>query len=159
MTMAIPEEKRNRAVATLNGFIDHKKATVKELQQLCGYLNFLNRAVVPGRAFTRRMYAKFSQSIDFSDSGLRHPRSTDKLGDQHETWKLKDHHHVRLDAEFKLDCKVWLEFLTDPDLWRVVNRPMLDISVTNTSKEICFYSDASQAHRLGMGCILQNNWI
>ena len=26
--------------------------------------------------------------------------------------KLKAHHHVRLDAEFKFDCEVWRLFLT-----------------------------------------------
>ena len=33
-----------------------KKVTLKELQQLCGFLNFLGKAIVPGRAFTRRLY-------------------------------------------------------------------------------------------------------
>ena len=33
-----------------------KKLTIKKLQQICGLLNFLSRAIVPGRTFTRRLY-------------------------------------------------------------------------------------------------------
>ena len=57
--LSIPEEKRIRAVKMLQYFIQKRKAKVKEMQKLAGFLNFLNRAIVPGRAFTRRMYAKF----------------------------------------------------------------------------------------------------
>ena len=32
---------------------------------LCGYLNFLNKAVHPGRMFTRRMYMKYSKIVHF----------------------------------------------------------------------------------------------
>ena len=61
MFLAIPEDKRIKAINMLRRFIDKKKATVKELQQLCGYLNFLNRAIHPGRVFMRRMYAKYTK--------------------------------------------------------------------------------------------------
>ena len=57
--LSIPEEKRIRAVNLLKLFIDKREATVKELQKLSGYLNFLTRVIVPGRTFTRRMYVKF----------------------------------------------------------------------------------------------------
>ena len=52
MCLAIPEDKRIRAISMIQQFLDRKKATVKELQQLCGYLNFLNKAIYLGRAFT-----------------------------------------------------------------------------------------------------------
>ena len=58
--IAVPEEKRNRAITQLNYLLDKKKATVKELEKLVGFLNFLSKAIVPGRMFTRRMNAKFS---------------------------------------------------------------------------------------------------
>ena len=41
-----------------------KKATIKELQLLCGYLNFLAKAIVPGRTFIRKMYSKFANFIE-----------------------------------------------------------------------------------------------
>ena len=52
MTLGIPLEKRRKALDLINLFIDKKKATVRELQVLCGYLNFLSKAIFPGRAFT-----------------------------------------------------------------------------------------------------------
>ena len=60
MLLGIPEEKRARAVYLLQNMIDRTKTMVKDLQVLCGYLNFLCRAIFPGRVFTRRMYAKYS---------------------------------------------------------------------------------------------------
>ena len=61
--LAVPEDKRQRTLNLLISFLSKKKATVKELQSLAGLLNFLNKAIHPGRAFTRRMYSKFTQSI------------------------------------------------------------------------------------------------
>ena len=58
--ITVPQEKRRKALTWLNLMLDKKKAKVKELERLAGLLNFLNRAIVPGRVFTRRMYAKFS---------------------------------------------------------------------------------------------------
>ena len=49
--LCIPIDKRDRAVELLYSMIDSKKATIKELQALCGYLNFLCKAIFPGRAF------------------------------------------------------------------------------------------------------------
>ena len=71
MLMIVPEEKRIRAVEMIQLLLNKKKAQVKDLQSLCGFLNFLNRAVIPGRAFTRRMYAKFSRVADFSKVGIK----------------------------------------------------------------------------------------
>ena len=64
LTLSIPVEKRKLAVEMLTEFVNSKKATVRQLQQLCGYLNFLSRAIVPGRTFTRCMYAKYSTVIN-----------------------------------------------------------------------------------------------
>ena len=157
MTLVIPEEKRIHAIYLIKSMLDKRKATVRELQQLCGYLNFLNRAVIPGRAFTRRMYAKFSQQIHLSKVGYKSDPSDTERSCGHK--KLMPHHHIRFDCEFKLDCKIWLEFLTDEDLKQVVSRPMLDVSEKITSRDICFYSDASRNGKLGMGCILKDHWI
>ena len=50
MLMIIPEDKRLKAIFMIKNLLDHKKAMVKELQTLCGYLNFLNKAVISGHA-------------------------------------------------------------------------------------------------------------
>ena len=92
--LAVPEQKITKAINIISRILSKKKATVKELQSMTGLLNFLNRAIVPGRAFTRRMYAKFSL--------------TDQNGNP-----LKHYHHVKVNQELKSDCKVWLNFLTN----------------------------------------------
>ena len=81
-----------------------RKATIQDLQKLCGFLNFLTKAIHPGRVFTRRMYAKYTHIIDLKMVGESH--MTPKF-----QYKLKKHHHVQLDNEFKFDCAIWLEFL------------------------------------------------
>ena len=85
MILSIPPDKRDRALALVSYFVNKKKATVKQLQVLTGYLNFLNRAIFPRRAFTRRMYMKCPTA---------------------EGRKLKPYHHVKLDQEFYCDCEV-----------------------------------------------------
>ena len=140
-TLAVPENKRQKAINLLSNFMDRKRATVHELQALCGYLNFLNRAIFAGRAFTRRMYAKYAVIVRNGQDA-----------------KLKKHHHVRLDKEFKFDCAVWKKFLTCPDAI-VLNRPMIDRHAFKTAKEIRFYSDASAGENRGFGCILGKNWL
>ena len=148
LVLGVPLEKRERALELLTKIINQKKATVKDLQKLCGYLNFLGKAIFPGRTFTRRMYAKFSSVINQSVM----PQ------DSYE-YKLKQHHHIRLDQEFKLDCKVWIEFLKG-DLQTAVTRPMVDIlDKAATSKQLKFFSDASASKKLGFGALLDNRWI
>ena len=77
---------------------------------------------------------------------------------QHNT-KLQQHHHVRLDAEFKYNCMVWLKFLTDKDMRKIVNRQMLDMDAKQTVTDVGFFSDTSKAEDLGYGCICKKNWI
>ena len=48
LMLRVPIEKRIKALNLLKSFLDRKKATVKQLQELCGYLNFLCKAVFPG---------------------------------------------------------------------------------------------------------------
>ena len=139
-TMGIPIEKRIKAVNMIKYFSEKRKATVKELQRLCGLLNFLNRAVVPGRPFTRRMYAKYSAESLVNKKGE----------------KLKQFHHINLDSEFRNDCMVWRIFLDNPE---IVNRPFIDLSQKITAKNLNFYSDASASENLGFGVIFGTEWI
>ena len=133
--LAVPEEKRTKTINAIQEILTKKSATVKELQRLTGMLNFLNRTIVPGRAFTRRMYAKFTGVTNAN---------------------LKQHHHVRLDSEFKGDCQVWLNFLTSAT--KGLNRPFVDISDTLTVGTLDFYTDATKGESLGMGGIFKNQW-
>ena len=156
MTIAIPMEKKDRAVYLLTNMLNKRKAMVKELQSLCGFLNFLNKAIFPGRTFTRRMYSKFSGLIDI------------RMIEGNQKWKqqrriaLQQHHHIRLDQEFKLDCRLWLEFLTNSTLKSVVSRTMVDLvhpAAEQRTTEIVFTSDASASPVLGYGCMFNEHWM
>ena len=85
---------------------------------------------MPGCTFTRRMYAKYGVVTKLDGA----PKNALEF-------KLKQNHHVRLDREFKLDCSIWLTFLTG-DLETVVTRQMSEFAC-ESSKDIGFYSDAS----------------
>ena len=135
--LSIPLDKQEKARKLLEYFQDKKKATVKQLQVLTGYLNFLSKAIFPGRAFTRRIYAKYSGAKD----------------------KLKPYHHVYLDKEFKFDCQVWREFLQSRNLNSIVCRPMIDLNLAITAQELNFYTDASANATLGFGGIFNRAWI
>ena len=137
--LCIPEEKRVKALNQLRWIKSKKKATVKEIQKLTGLLNFLNRALVLGHVFTWRMYAKIGN------------QTTTAKG-----FKLKQHHHVSLDAEFKLDAGVWELFLENAAA-SVLCRPFVDRDMFSTSHEINFYTDASG--RIGYGTFFNGRWL
>ena len=135
--LRIPIDKRDKALNLLQMFIHKNKATIKQIQQLTGTLNFLSRAIVPGRAFTRHMYAR----INLKDNKGR---------------KLKEYHHVKIDQEFKNDCSVWFTFLME-DKAIVLNRPLLDLNRFETSRTLKFYSDASG--KIGFGAVYNKKWL
>ena len=136
--LCIPEEKRLKAVNQLRLILSKKKATIKQIQSLTGLLNFLNRAIVPGRAFTRRMYNKL--------------KLTDKNGR-----KLKQHHHVYLDKQFREDCAIWLQFLDECSRkQRILSRPFLDLDRFTTSEILDFYTNASGT--IAYRCFFDGLW-
>ena len=134
--LSIPIDKQEKALRLLNDIADKKKVTVKQLQVLTGYLNFLTKAIHSGRTFTRRMYAKFT--------GLDE--------------KLKPHHHVTIDREFRFDCEISRLFLTN-HRDSALCRPMIDLEVMFNTKQLDFYSDASVAETLGFGSVFGDRWI
>ena len=134
--LGIPENKRLRALNSLQDLMDRKKALVKELQNITGLLIFLNMAIHPGRAFTRRLYAKFSHI---------------------ERKRLKPHRHIRLEAEFKEDCKVWIKFLSIGG--SMTNRPFIDLHTLEFADTLDFYTDAAKGKDLGFGGVFQHRWL
>ena len=142
MTLSIPLAKQEKALKLLNDLAGKKRATVKQLQVLTGYLKFLTKAIVPGRTFTRCMYKKYS---NLQGKRLKNGR------------KLKDYHQVKLDNEFKFNCEIWRTFLThSQDI--AVCRPMIDLGLTKTAQDLFFYSDASANQSLGMGAVYSKQW-
>ena len=141
LILSLPIEKQEKALKLLNEFADRKKATIQQIQVLTRFLNFLTKAIFAGRTFTRRMYVKAGQ---YQKGNNR---------------KLKQHHHVRLDAEFKFDCEIWRVFLTHY-CERAVCWPMIDLDKdVVTVTELEFYSDASANEILGFGAVFNNDWL
>ena len=106
-----------------------------------GTLNFLNRAMIPGRAFTRRMYAKLTD--------IRDGRKI----------VFKPHHHITLNSKFLQDCKMWEFFLTNSDKTSLC-RPFIDVYGIGTAQKLQFYSDASASvKRGGFGAYYSGRWI
>ena len=90
----IPLDKIKKAINAVTFFLNkkNKKVTVLQVQKLCGLSNFLCRCVLPGRVFTTRLYA---------------------MAPAH----LKQHHHVSISQENRLDLLLWQKFLQYPTMF------------------------------------------
>lgn len=97
---------------------------MRQVQQVAGSLNFICKAVVPGRAFTRRLYSKTSG--------------------------LKQHHHLRVDKEMRKDLYMWQHFLEDES--ETICRPFIDLNEKLVATEIEFFTDASKKVGFGGFC-------
>ena len=137
--VSIPVEKIDKAIEIITRLLNKKssKVTIKELQKLCGYLNFICRAIVPGRAFLHRLYSLTTRK---TKSG--------KL--------LLPHHHIKLTSESKSDLAMWLQFLHSPQVYA---RPFVDFSHEFSAMEIDMFSDSSGNFGLGFGAIYKTNWM
>ena len=130
--VCVPIDKVTKAVNLIETVINKKssKITLNQLQKICGFLNFLGRCVIPGRAFTRRLYTYTAND------------------------KLKPHHHIRVNSEMRDDLGMWLLSLKYPS---VFCRPFLDFSTVLVADEIDMFSNASG--KLGMGAICGHAWM
>ena len=133
LCLAIPQDKLVQALNMVSKMRDSKKTTVKAIQRLAGTLNFLNKVIVPGRPFMRRMYMKYA---DIANKDV---------------CRLKPYHHVAVDTEFRSDCNTWRLFLMNQASF---SRPIVDFedSIID-SKDVGFYTDVSLAELKGFGCI------
>ena len=127
--VAIPVDKVECAIVLIRQVIGKKKTTVRTLQKLSGFLNFLCRCIVPGRAFTRRIYTYFASN-------------------------MKPFHHLKVDKSLKADLNVWLTFLCDPVVYC---RPFLDYSTVLTADILNWYINASG--KIGFGGIWEKDWF
>ena len=130
--VCIPIDKVQKAEQLIESVLEKKskKITLNQLQKVCGFLNFLGRCIIPGRAFTRRLYAYTAND------------------------KLKPHHHIRINSEMRDDLLMWLAFLQHSS---VFCRPFLDFSKVLIADEIDMFSDASG--RIGMGAWCGPAWM
>ena len=56
MKLKVPLDKRDKALDMIRRMNSKRKVTLEELQKLTGVLQFLTKAVQPGRSFLRRLY-------------------------------------------------------------------------------------------------------
>ena len=140
-TLSLPRDKVIKAINLLHYVRGNGKATIKFIQSLTGTLNFLTKAIVPGRAFTMSMYDKL--------------KTTNARGQ-----KLKQYHHISLNKSFKQDCAMWEEFLMNARTSQLC-RPYIDFEKTRfNTKVLNFYTDASlSATKGGFGGVFENRYI
>lgn len=129
-TIAIPQDKVNKAVDLIEEILSSKKVKVIQIQSIAGTLNFMCKAIVPGRAFVRRLYYKIAG--------------------------LKQHHHVRVGTEIKEDLNMWLSLLK---MGQTVCRPFMDFSKVLMADELYFYTDASLAADKGIGGVFKSSYF
>ena len=134
-TVSVPLDKVQKAFQLINTILSKKKITVCQIQQLCGYLNFLGKCIVPGQAFTRRLYA---HAVKQGSNG-----------------KLLPHHHVQVNSEMKMDLEVWRIFLQHQSCFC---RPFMDFSRYWQADEIDMFSDATSNKMLGYGAMCAPEW-
>ena len=129
--ISVPVDKVEKALYLIQRMLSKKKGTVKQIQKLACFLNFLCRCIVPGQAFTRRLYAL--------TSGCE---------------KLKPYHHINLRQENRLDLLMWQRFLSSAN---VFSRDFADFSGTE-AEDILMYSDASRNFQKGFGAWCNQSW-
>ena len=83
----LPKDKVQKCSQLLQNVLSKKKITLHALQSLLGSLKFACRAIVPGRAFLRRLYSLCSKA-------------------------RKPFHHVTITSGARLDLNVWSTFLS-----------------------------------------------
>ena len=129
----VPVDKIAKANNLIKEALNAKKnkVTILKLQQICGFLNFLCRCVVPGCAFTRRLY-------NFIPTNL------------------KSHHHVKVNTEIKLNLYMWQQFLANPT---VFSRPFTDFGVVFDAIDLDLFTNSSHNFSLGCGGIFGNKWF
>ena len=131
--VSIPVDKIMRAINLIEKMLNSSRSrtTLKELQRLCGFLNFIGKAIVPGRAFTRRLYT-FGNGI------------------------LKPHHHLPIKEEMKMDLNMWLTFLRHPNAF---SRPFFEFNSEEQALQLNWYTDAAGSAELGCGGFFNSEWF
>ncbi|MCP3933158.1 MAG: hypothetical protein GY705_29160, partial [Bacteroidetes bacterium] len=112
MLIKVPDDKLITALAQIDFLLSKKKATLKEIQSICGTLQFLVRAVPSGRCFLRRLY-DLTQGLTFPNQ------------------------HVRLNSQSKKDLVTWKTFLQNFNGSNIIAKINW-----STDSQWNFYSDA-----------------
>jgi hypothetical protein len=128
MLVKIPDPKLLELKALIEDFKGKKKTTLKQLQSLLGKLNFFTRAILPGRAFVRRLCD--------ATIGVTKPR-----------------HHISVNKAMHGDLSIWSTFL-DSFNGQVY---FLDQEWTS-DESLQLFTDSSGALELGCGAFFHGEW-
>ena len=127
----VPQDKLLSLQALISTVLGKEKVTLRTLQSVIGSLNFVCRAVAPGRAFLRRL-------IDL-------------------TIGVKERHHmIRISLGAREDLKAWLHFLLEFN-----GRVLFGERHTWSTPDLQFYSDSSGSIGFGVyfnGKWTQGRW-
>ena len=114
MLAFLPPDKLERYSNEVKLCLSRNKMTLKELQSLCGKLQFSTSVIRSGKAFLRRMY-----DIQI---GINKP-----------------HHFIRITSEVKQDLEIWYHFLENYNGQSIIRKPPFGDSNT-----LHMWSDASK---------------
>ena len=129
MQIRIPLAKIDKLITQIQTILKHNRSvTLREMQSLIGSLNFMCRAIVPGRPFCRRL-------ID-ATCGVSNP-----------------HHYIRLKPGMRLDLKTWLHFFQHFNGISVFHDHLW-----YSNADVCLYTDSSAAVNNGFGAYFQGCW-
>ena len=135
----ILQEKVDKALLQIEAILGSKKrkTTVEKIQKLCGLLNFLCRAIVPGRPFLMRLYNSLA--------GLK-------------AKTLKSYHHVKIANDTKLDLEMWKVFHSSQLAYC---HPFIDFNkcIDAGAEEIGWFTEAAKAMRKGFGGHYGSHWF
>ena len=108
MMASLPVEKVQKYIALIDLFLKTNKVTLRQMQSMCGFLNFSCSIIIPARAFSRRMYNLCV--------GVTQP-----------------FYKISLTKQVKMDLLVWRHFLLNYNYrtflldFRWVSSPQLDL--------------------------------
>ena len=129
MQVRIPHDKIEQLIGIIKTVLAHKQSvTLKEMQSLLGSLNFVCRAVAPGRPFCRRLIN--------STCGV-----------------TKSYHHIKIKSGMRKDLSMWLKFLSDFN-----GISMFNDSFWSFNTDICLHTDSSAATGHGFGAMFGSQW-
>ena len=119
MSASLPADKIQKCTSLIQQFLHSKSVTLKQLQAICGHLNFACSIIIPARAFTRRLY-------DLC------------------VGVAKPYFRVKLTNSVKLDLRVWQEFLLNYNFQTF----LLDFR-WQSSRRLHLYTDSSTSVGFG----------
>ena len=128
MEVRIPKDKIMKLQSLIEEILHKSSITLEVMQSLLGSLNFMCRAIVPGRPFCRRLIN--------ATRGITKP-----------------YHHIRISKAMRLDLQTWLTFFKSFNGVSVFHdRFWL------SNADLCLFTDSSASYGKGFGAYFQGKW-